>query len=98
MRDAYVAGDLADAMRKNPRLRVFSLNGLFDLATPFSITEYDLAHIELEPRLRGNIEFAYYPSGHMIYLNVDALKQLRSDLEGFYSRAVPSTEVKVTQF
>jgi len=29
---------------------------------------------------------------------VDALKQLRSDLEGFYSRAVPSTEVKVTQF
>jgi carboxypeptidase C (cathepsin A) len=95
MRDAYVAGDLADAMRKNPRLRVFSVNGLFDLATPFFITEYDLAHIELEPKLRGNIEFAYYPSGHMIYLNVDALKQLKSDLAGFYSRA-SSTEVKVT--
>jgi hypothetical protein len=46
-RDAYVGGDLADAMRKNPRLRV-SLNGLFDLATPFFITEYDLVH--LEPR------------------------------------------------
>ena len=90
MRDAYVAGDLADAMRKNPRLRVFSVNGLFDLATPFFITEYDLAHIELEPKLRNNIEFAYYPSGHMIYLNVDALKQLKSDLAGFYSRAVPN--------
>src|SRR5262245_36406636 len=59
MRDAYVAGDLADAMRKNPRLRVLSLNGLYDLATPFFITEYDLAHIELEPRLRSNIEFTY---------------------------------------
>ena len=97
MRDAYVAGDLADAMRKNPRLRVFSVNGLFDLATPFFITEYDLAHIELEPKLRGNIEFAYYPSGHMIYLNVDALKQLKTDLAAFYARAVPSLEAKGSQ-
>jgi len=87
LREPYVAGDLADAMRKNPRLKVFSANGLFDLATPFFITEYDLAHMELEPKLRGNIEFAYYHSGHMIYLNVDALKQLKSDLAGFYSRA-----------
>jgi carboxypeptidase C (cathepsin A) len=88
MRDAYVAGDLADAMRKNPRLKVFSVNGLYDLATPFFITEYDLAHVELEPKLRSNIEFAYYPSGHMIYLNVDALKQFKSDAAGFYSRAM----------
>ena len=87
MRDAYVAGDLADAMRKNPRLKVFSVNGLFDLATPFFITEYDLAHVELEPKLRSNIEFAYYPSGHMIYLNVDALKQFKTDAAAFYSRA-----------
>ena len=94
MRDAYVAGDLADAMRKNPRLRVLSLNGLFDLATPFFNTEYDLAHIELEPRLRSNIEFAYYPSGHMIYLNVDALKQLKSDLAAFYSKGAPGLESK----
>jgi len=88
MRDAYVAGDLADAMRKNPRLKVFSVNGLFDLATPFFITEYDLAHVELEPKLRGNIEFSYYPSGHMIYLNVDALKQFKIDAAAFYDHAV----------
>ncbi|HTW64348.1 MAG TPA: hypothetical protein VME17_07015 [Bryobacteraceae bacterium] len=94
MRDAYVAGDLADAMRKNPRLQVFSVNGLYDLATPFFITEYDLAHMELEPKLRQNIHFAYYPSGHMIYLNVDALKQLKSDLADFYARAAPASEVR----
>lgn len=88
MRDAYVAGDLADATRKNPRLKVLSVNGLFDLATPFFITEYDLAHIELEPNLRGNIEFVYYPSGHMIYLNVDALKQFKTDVSSFYTRAM----------
>jgi carboxypeptidase C (cathepsin A) len=97
MRDAYVAGDLADALRKNPRLKVLSVNGLFDLATPFFNTEYDIAHMELEPKLRGNIEFAYYPSGHMIYLNVDALKQLKNDLAGFYSRAVQNVDLKVSQ-
>jgi carboxypeptidase C (cathepsin A) len=97
MNDTYVAGDLADAIRKNPKLRVFSVNGLFDLATPFFITEYDLAHIELEPKLRSNIEFAYYPSGHMIYLNVEALKQLKSDLAAFYSRAVSNTGANAGQ-
>ena len=87
LREPYVAGDLADAIRKNPKLRVLSVNGLFDLATPFFITEYDLSHMELEPKLRGNVQFAYYPSGHMIYLNVDALKQLKADLAEFYSVA-----------
>jgi carboxypeptidase C (cathepsin A) len=87
LREPYVAGDLADAMRKNPHLKVFSVNGLFDLATPFFITEFDLAHMELEPKLRDNVQFAYYHSGHMIYLNVDALKQLKVDLSAFYTRA-----------
>ncbi len=81
----YVAGDLADAMRKNPKLRVFSANGLFDLATPFFTTEFDLSHMNLDPKLRANVEIGYYPSGHMIYLNVDALKQLSGDLKKFYS-------------
>ena len=83
----YVAGDLADAIRKNPHLRVFSANGYFDLATPFYATEYDLDHMDLEPALRGNVEFGYYPSGHMIYLNVDALHKLRDDLAGFIDKA-----------
>jgi carboxypeptidase C (cathepsin A) len=82
----YVAGDLADAIRKNPHMKVFSANGYFDLATPFFGTEYDLQHMMLDPALRKNVEFGYYPSGHMIYLNVDALKQLRGDLETFYSQ------------
>ena len=52
----YVAGDLADAMRKNPKLKVFSANGYFDLATPFFSTEYDLDHMYLEPALRSNVD------------------------------------------
>ncbi len=80
----YVAGDLADAMRKNTKLKVFSANGYFDLATPFFATEYDLGHMMLSPELAKNVAFGYYPSGHMIYLNVDALKDLKRDLAAFY--------------
>ncbi len=83
----YVAGDLGAAIRKNPHLRVFSANGYFDLATPFFATEYDLNHMELEPELRGNVQLGYYPSGHMIYLNTDALHQLKNDLAGFIDKA-----------
>ncbi|HKF50212.1 MAG TPA: hypothetical protein VKB38_22820 [Terracidiphilus sp.] len=84
----YVAADLASAMRKNPHLKVFSANGYFDLATPFFLTEFDLDHMELPQELRGNVEFGYYPSGHMIYLNVEALHKLRGDLEKFIGEAV----------
>jgi carboxypeptidase C (cathepsin A) len=83
----YVAADLADAIRKNPHLHVFSANGYFDLATPFFLTEFDIAHMNLDPPLRGNIQFGYYPSGHMIYLNVDALHQLKDDLAAFITKS-----------
>jgi carboxypeptidase C (cathepsin A) len=83
----WVAADLASAMRKNPHLKVFSANGYFDLATPFFLTEYDLSHMDLDPALRGNVQFGYYPSGHMIYLNVEALHQLKEDLAVFITKA-----------
>jgi carboxypeptidase C (cathepsin A) len=85
---ADTAQDLGAAMRQNPHLMVYSLNGLYDMATPFFGTEYDLAHMQLDPTLRGNVRFAYYPSGHMVYLNQDALKSLKTDVARFYDEAV----------
>ena len=84
---ADVALDLSQAMRENPHLLVYSLNGVYDLATPFFGTEYDLQHLQLEPGLRGNVRFAYYPSGHMVYLNPEALKSMKADLARFYDEA-----------
>jgi len=87
----YAAGDLAEAMRQNPRLRVLSLNGYFDLATPFFQTEYDLAHMGLDPSLRSNVQRTYYPTGHMIYLDDAALHSLKSDLVRFYNAGATDT-------
>jgi carboxypeptidase C (cathepsin A) len=82
-----VAVDLSDTIRKNPHLHVFSANGYFDLATPFFSTEYDLSHMDLPAKLVGNVQFGYYPAGHMVYLNVEALKELKADMTKFYSLA-----------
>jgi carboxypeptidase C (cathepsin A) len=80
--------DLGDAMRKNPHLKVFSANGWFDLATPFFSTEHDIAQMMLPPGIASNVSFGYYPAGHMVYLNVDALKEMHGDLEQWYPTAV----------
>jgi len=83
----YVAGDLGATMRQNPHLKVFAANGLYDLATPFTATEWELAHMGTDASRRGNITWGYYPAGHMVYLNVDALTSFRADLGKFYDSA-----------
>jgi carboxypeptidase C (cathepsin A) len=84
---ADTALDLSAAMRRNPKLKLYSLNGWYDMATPFFGTEYDINHMQLDASLRGNIRFAYYPSGHMVYLNPEALKAMKADVAKFYDDA-----------
>jgi carboxypeptidase C (cathepsin A) len=84
--------DLAAAMRTNPYLKVLSLNGWYDMATPFFGTEYDLDHMMLEPAQQRNLEFRYYPSGHMVYLNPDALHLMRLDVQNFIEQTVGAAE------
>ncbi|HXI85909.1 MAG TPA: hypothetical protein VNH64_00510 [Parvularculaceae bacterium] len=83
-----VAVDLSAALRVNPHLKLLSLNGYYDMATPFFGTEYDIHHMMLEPAQSANVEFRYYPSGHMVYLNPDALHQLHADLAVWYDETL----------
>lgn len=87
-----VAQDLAAAMRKNPYLRVLSENGYYDLATPFHATEYDLDHVNLPAKLRKHIHFAYFKSGHPIYINSKALKAMHGVLDKFYTDTLKADE------
>ena len=84
-----VAGDLQEAMTKNPHLRVFAANGYYDMATPFYGTEMTLSHLGLPAALQPHITYGFYESGHMIYLNTPSLAKLKSDLSRFYDSAIP---------
>ena len=72
--------DLAAAITINPALKVLSLSGYYDLATPFHQTEKDLARLGASQ----NIVIRNYHSGHMGYLDNAARRAARADLAAFY--------------
>ena len=78
-----VAETLRKAMTQNPFLKVLVANGYFDLATPYFATEYTFNHLSLEPELRENITTTYYEAGHMMYMHLPSLIQLKADLVKF---------------
>jgi carboxypeptidase C (cathepsin A) len=85
---ADTSADLADAMRQNPRMKVLSVNGVYDLATPFHGAEYEFRHMALEPQLQANIRYTYYTAGHMMYIDPPSARQLKADLAAFYASAL----------
>jgi len=84
---ADTSEDLADAMRQNPRMKILSVNGLYDLATPFHGAEYEFRHLALEPQIAANVRYTYYEAGHMMYIDPASARQLKADLTAFYASA-----------
>jgi carboxypeptidase C (cathepsin A) len=78
--------DLSTAMKYNPRLRVMLLGGYFDLATPYYEGIYEMRHLQIPRALQRNIEYHYYPSGHMVYANEQSLKLLHDHAADFIRR------------
>ncbi len=85
-----VADTLRKAMSINPFLKVFVANGYYDLATPYLATEYTFNHLGLDESLRGNVSMTYYEAGHMMYIHIPSLAQLKQDLVTFMRGAIPS--------
>lgn len=75
--------DLANAMKYNPQLKVLLTGGYFDLATPYFEGIYEMHHLPIPERLRDNIAYRYYPSGHMIYAHQASLVALHNDVAEF---------------
>ena len=80
---ANVLPDLATAMKTNPRLKVMLLGGYFDVATPYYQGIYEMQHLPIPQNLQANISYHYYQSGHMVYANEEALKQMHAHLAEF---------------
>ncbi|GLY64373.1 S10 family peptidase [Amycolatopsis taiwanensis] len=76
---------LASAMRANPHLKVHVALGHYDGATPYFAAEHVLAHLPIPEELRENIESAYYPAGHMMYVHEPSRLQQSRDLAAFIS-------------
>jgi carboxypeptidase C (cathepsin A) len=83
----YVGETLRHAMSINPHLKVFIANGYYDLATPYFATEYVFNHLGLDESLRGNLRMAYYEAGHMMYIHLPALEQMKKDLAEFIEKS-----------
>ncbi len=92
-----VVADLQSAIVQNPSLHVLSANGYFDLATGFYATEYLLNHMALNADQRKRLHYAYFNSGHEVYLNHDALVQFKAELVRFYRAAGGSAETSHAQ-
>src|SRR5205807_6390264 len=59
------------------------LNRYYDLATPFSATEYVMAHLGLLPGLGARIDMKYYEAGHMMYVHPPSMAKMKHDLDAF---------------
>ncbi|CAD5372978.1 Peptidase S10 [Rubrivivax sp. A210] len=78
--------DLARALRRNPHLRVLVASGRYDLGTPYSASDWSLAHLDAPPEVRARITHRYYDAGHMMYTRQADLTKLKADLAAWMGR------------
>ncbi|HET7603142.1 MAG TPA: hypothetical protein VFK36_09025, partial [Gemmatimonadales bacterium] len=86
------------AMAKDPYLHVMVGAGYYDTATPFANAEYTFSHLGFDQTYNDRVQFKYYESGHMAYLNQTSAKQLKDDISTFItSTAHPATSASLPQ-
>ncbi|MCL4529603.1 MAG: peptidase S10 [Chloroflexi bacterium] len=83
-----VGETLRSAMTYNPYLKVFVANGYYDLGTPYFATEYTFNHLGLHESVRQNVSMGYYEAGHMMYIHLPSLAELKNDLVEFMRSAI----------
>lgn len=79
---------LRSAVAQNPFMKVLVAMGHYDLATPHFATQYTLSHMGLDQAVRDNFVITTYEAGHMLYLDITALAQLKRDVTGFVAAAL----------
>ncbi len=78
-----VMPDLASAMIYNPDLKVMLNSGYFDLATPYYAAVFTMHHLPMPDKLQSNIQYAFYDSGHMVYVHIPSLKAIHDNTAKF---------------
>jgi carboxypeptidase C (cathepsin A) len=85
---------LAHTMKANPAMHVLVAGGYYDLATPFFEGKFEMLHLPVPANLQKNIEYHYYPAGHMIYVNDGVLSKFHSDVAAFIHKTEDGSAAK----
>ena len=75
--------DMANAMTKDPNVKVLILNGYFDIATVFYGVEHTIDHLGLPKEIKNNIIMKYFEAGHMMYTHQASMEKFRKDVAEF---------------
>ncbi|UWZ82880.1 S10 family peptidase [Occallatibacter riparius] len=78
-----VMTDLAVAMKRNPKIKVMLMGGYFDLGTLYFGATYEMKHLPMPQSLQSNISYHWFQTGHMVYVNESALKELHEQTAAF---------------
>jgi carboxypeptidase C (cathepsin A) len=79
---------LRQAMRQNPYLKVLIQAGYYDAATDYFGAQYAISHLQPGGEFRDRFRFAWYESGHMMYLRKPDLAKANDDLRAFMQWAL----------
>lgn len=75
--------DMAQAMSRDPNMKVLILNGIYDIATVFYGVEHSINHMGLTKEIKDNIIMEYYEAGHMMYTHQPSLEKFKKDVADF---------------
>ena len=78
-----VMHDLARTMTINSHMKVLLMGGYFDLGTLYFGATYEMKHLPMDESLQKNISYKFFPTGHMVYVNEEALKGLHDVTAAF---------------
>jgi len=70
---------LTEVLQRNARMHVVIANGLYDFATPFAASEYDVAHLGLNEEQKSRLRIVRYESGHSPYTSTEERQKLLHD-------------------
>lgn len=79
----HVGEMLREAMRENPYMKVLVQGGYFDAATDYFNAVYTISHLQPGGEFNDRFRFAWYESGHMMYLRQEDLAGSNQDLREF---------------
>jgi carboxypeptidase C (cathepsin A) len=79
---------LRAAMTQNPFLRVLVLASYYDGATDYFSAQHVMSHLDPSGSIKERISFAFYESGHMMYVRKSDLAKAKKDVANFVQQTL----------